>query len=75
MQRQIASLRDLGELIRSERRRQGLTLSNLSGLTTVSVRTISEIERGQPRKQIGLILELLTALGIELVAETSDEPT
>jgi len=56
----------IGELIRRERRRQGLTIEQISVVSGVGRRAISEIERGKPTAEIGKVLALIGALGLRL---------
>ncbi|WP_051942571.1 helix-turn-helix domain-containing protein [Streptacidiphilus rugosus] len=62
----------LGELIRTHRRRRGVTQRQLADLSTVSIRTIRELERGRahrPRSEtLRLISDALRLSGRERVA-------
>ena len=66
---QVASVRDLAALIRSERRRQGITQADLAGLSGVGVTFLSQLENGKESAEVGKVLSVLTMLGIDLVAE------
>jgi y4mF family transcriptional regulator len=54
----------LGQLIRKERKAQGLTQEQLAGLTGVGVRFVRELEAGKESCQLGRTLSVLAALGL-----------
>lgn len=58
---------DLGCLARAHRKTKHLTLSTLSGLSNLSIRFLSEFERGKPTAEIGKVLKALKILGLEVV--------
>ena len=60
----ISDSRDLGLLIRQERKAQKLTQEQLAGLTGVGVRFVRELEAGKESCQIGLALQVATSLGL-----------
>ena len=65
----------LGEVLRTQRMRQGRTLRQLSADARVSLGYISEIERGQKEASSELLASLCSALDIplsEILAEVSD---
>ncbi len=61
----IRSAETLGQLFRAERKRQGLTLESLYALTGLSIRFLSEFERGKPNASLSRVLHALQALGLE----------
>ena len=65
----ITSIADLGSYIRQERRDQHLTQSELAGLSGVGVTFISQLENGKVTAEIGKVLNVLSVLGIDLLAE------
>lgn len=65
----VASTTVLGNLIRAQRRKQGLILQDVSNHAGFGVRFISEIERGKGTAEIGKVLELCMLMGIDLVAK------
>ena len=65
----VTSPAEIGSLIRDERRRQKLTQSDLAGLSGVGVTFISQLEHGKESVELGKVLNVLTMLGIDLVAE------
>jgi HTH-type transcriptional regulator/antitoxin HipB len=59
---------DLGAVIREQRLRLGLDQRSLAQKAGTSRKWLVEVENGKPRAEIGLILQTLKALGIELNA-------
>ena len=59
----------LGEVIRQQRKAQGLTQKELAGLCGVGVRFLGELERGKESCEIGKTLLILKMLGINLMLE------
>ncbi|RNL79099.1 helix-turn-helix domain-containing protein [Nocardioides marmorisolisilvae] len=67
--------RQLGDVLRSERMRRGMTLRELSSEARVSLGYISEIERGQKEASSELLASLCDALEVplsEVLREVSD---
>lgn len=62
----ITSPEDLGLLIRSARKRSGLTQQEFADLCGVGRRFLSESEAGKPRLELGKVLQVLKAAGIDL---------
>lgn len=56
----------LGEVLRAERVRRGLTLRELSGRARISLGYISEVERGQKEASSELLASLCEALEVGL---------
>lgn len=56
----------LGHLLRQARRRAGLTLKALAGRTGISLRFLSELERGKDGASLGRVLQVAAALGVEM---------
>ena len=56
----------LGDVLRAERMRQGMTLRELSSLARVRLGYISEIERGQKEASSELLAALFEALDVPL---------
>ncbi|MBB5021347.1 helix-turn-helix domain-containing protein [Desulfurispira natronophila] len=63
----ILSPAELGRLFREERKRQGLTLEELYSLTGLSIRFLSEFERGKASASLGRVMVALQALGLEML--------
>lgn len=66
---QIATSKDIGSLIRTERKRQGLTQTELAGLCGIGLTFLSNLENGKQTAELGKALNVLTMLGIDLFAE------
>lgn len=67
--------RQLGDVLRGERMRQGMTLRELSSEARISLGYISEIERGQKEASSELLSSLCEALDVplsEVLREVSD---
>jgi transcriptional regulator with XRE-family HTH domain len=62
----------LGEVLRSQRMRQGRTLREVSADARVSLGYISEIERGQKEASSELLASLCAALDVPLSAVLSE---
>ena len=59
----------VGQLVRSTRRAQGLRQDQLAAAAGVGVRFLVEVERGKPTAQLGKVLAVLEALGCALRIE------
>ncbi|MFT3886777.1 MAG: XRE family transcriptional regulator [Arachnia sp.] len=59
-------LRLIGPRLRAARRARGLTLEDLSRLTTISVSTLSRLEAGKRQATLELLLPLTRHLGIRI---------
>lgn len=68
----ITSTKVIGELLRKKRRAQHLTQGKVAEYCGVSVKFISEVERGKETAEIGKVLYLLNTLGIDLTADTRE---
>jgi len=73
MSTRIASAKDLGAMVRVERKRQGITQTRLAALTGVSPRLLGELEAGRPTVGIGRVLGICSRLGIDFVAARRGE--
>ena len=73
MRNAIHSAAELGMAIRAERKALGLTQSDLAAASGLSLRFVSELERGRASAGIGRVLHVLKMLGLKLVLE-SPEP-
>jgi y4mF family transcriptional regulator len=71
----IETPEDLGRLVRSVRKRQGLTQEALAGASGVGPRFVGELEKGKPRCEVGKVLVVLQMLGVDLIAETPEPPS
>ena len=69
----VYSTEDLGLLIRSERKAQGYTQTELAELANTSLSFLSNLENGKDSSEIGKALRIVATLCIDLVAERRDE--
>lgn len=60
---------DLGQVIRTARKKQGLTLVRCAAANGVSVRFLSELERGKPGASLGATLKIARSVGLRFVVE------
>jgi y4mF family transcriptional regulator len=56
----------LGQIIRGERKAQGLLQVELAAASGVGVRFLVELERGKPTAQLGRALTVLATLGCSI---------
>ncbi len=63
----VTDVREVGSAIREQRVELGLTISQLAVRSGVSIRLISELERGKrPGVTFSSLLRILTMLGLDL---------
>lgn len=65
----IGSAKELGKLIMHERKTQGLTQTQLAGLSGVGITFLSNLENGKQTAELGKTLNVLATLGLDLLAE------
>lgn len=56
----------LGKVVRSARRKNGLTQTQLAGLAGTGLRFLSELERGKPNVALDKTLAVLAVLGLHI---------
>lgn len=71
----ITSTKALGEVIRQQRKRQGLRQADLAAMVGASHVFLGDVEKGKPTVQWGRVLQLLDELGLRLSVEIPDEST
>lgn len=71
----LRNSKDLGALIRDQRRTQGLSQQALADAIGVSRLWVNQVEQGKPRAEIGLVLKALQVLQVQLSAEGPDSVT
>lgn len=64
----IAFAHDLGRLVREAREQRGLSQQAFADLVGVGRRFISELENGKPTLELGKVLQVASATGIDLLA-------
>ena len=57
---------EIGLLIKSERKRQGVTQMQLAGIAGTGIRFISDLENGKGTIQVQMLLKVLQTLGLGL---------
>jgi y4mF family transcriptional regulator len=62
----VTSPKDLGAIVRAVRREAGLDQATAAGLAGVGTRFLGDVERGKPTLRLGLVLQVLERLGLEL---------
>ncbi len=62
----IKTTKDIAILIKTERKKQNLTQTELAGLCNVGLRFIVDIEKAKETCQISKVLKVLDVLGINL---------
>ncbi|MFI4937883.1 MAG: transcriptional regulator [Candidatus Berkiellales bacterium] len=65
----IKTASELGQMIRAFRKHQHLTLEKVSGLSNLSMRFLSELERGKETAELGKALAALNKLGLEVIIQ------
>lgn len=73
IEQRIKTTTDLGQMIRAYRKEQDLTLERLAGLSNLSMRFLSELERGKETAEIGKALLALNRLGLEVIIKPRGE--
>jgi len=64
---QVRTADDAGRIARAARRVRKLTLDDVYATTSLSLRFLSEFERGKPNASLGRALRALEALGLDVV--------
>ena len=57
---------EIGQLVRAERKRQGVSQLQLAGLAGTGIRFISDLENGKGTIQVQKLLKVVQALGLGL---------
>ncbi|HBB16073.1 MAG TPA: transcriptional regulator [Syntrophus sp. (in: bacteria)] len=60
---------DIGAAVRKKRKEDGLTLADAAALCGVGYRFMSDLENGKATVQVGKVLQVLTALGLDVTIE------
>ena len=67
MEQIVRTSKQLGAAIRRHRRSTGLSQAQLGAKTNLRQATISALERGEPGTELRTVIDVMTALGIEIV--------
>lgn len=65
----ISDVGEIGRAVRAARKAQGLTQREFADISGVGVRFLSELERGKPTAEVGLVLEVLADAGYDVVLQ------
>jgi y4mF family transcriptional regulator len=68
----LSDANDIGNYARDRRRDLRLTQAALASQAGVSRRWLADLEAGKPTIEVGLVLRVLRALGLELMAAPVD---
>ena len=75
MKNRVVTTVDIGTAIRKKRREDGLTLADAAALSGVGYRFMSDLENGKETAQVGKVLKVLTALGLNMTIEARKWPS
>ena len=62
-------LKEIGQTIKTERKRRGLTQGELSKLSGVGINFVSQVESGKTTIHAGKLIQLMHVLGLDLVID------
>lgn len=74
MKNLVATAADIGMAVRKKRKEDGLTLSDAAALSNVGYRFMSDLENGKETAQVGKVLKVLTALGLNMTIKARKWP-
>lgn len=74
MSQKIVSPEYLGQALRAERHKKGLTQKAVGNSVGIEQHTISKIEKGNPGAELGTLFRVLAALDLELVVQQRLKP-
>jgi len=73
MEQPVRTAKQLGQALRRQRRALGLTQQELGARTQRRQATVSGLESGAGGTQLATVIDVLTALGLELVVRPRDK--
>ena len=74
MNNRTVTAADIGTAVRKKRKEDGLTLADAAALCGVGYRFMSDLENGKETVQVGKVLKVLTALGLDMTIEARKWP-
>ena len=74
MKNKVITVANIGAAIRKKRRDDGLTLADAAALCGVGYRFMSDLENGKTTAQLGKVLQVLQALGLDVFVELKKWP-
>lgn len=69
----IASVEELGRIVRVQRKAQGLTQTDLADVCNMGLSFIVNLEHGKKTAEVGKCLHVLQMLGVDLFARKRGE--
>jgi HTH-type transcriptional regulator/antitoxin HipB len=69
MTQSARTAKQIGAVVRRERRNAGLTQTELGKRIGLRQATISKLEAGEPATRLSTLLDALTALGLEIIID------
>ena len=69
----VRTVKELGKLIRAHRKSHHTTLHTVAGLGNVSMRFLSELERGKETAELGKALKAMHTLGLDVIVQPRRE--
>ena len=70
----LATVEDLGDLLRAHRKARKLTIQNAAALAGCSIQFLHDLESGKPTIRMGLALKYARQLGLRIHASGSKLP-
>jgi HTH-type transcriptional regulator / antitoxin HipB len=74
LKNKVITAADIGKAIRKKRKEDGLTLADTAALCGVGYRFMSDLENGKETAQLGKVLKVLTALGLDMTIDVRTWP-
>ncbi|MDQ5984798.1 MAG: hypothetical protein CSYNP_00494 [Syntrophus sp. SKADARSKE-3] len=74
MKTKVVTAADIGAAVRMRRKEDGLTMADAAALCGVGYRFMSDLENGKATAQVGKVLRVLIALGIDVTIEARKWP-
>lgn len=73
MKQEVLNPKELGLIVRAVRKTSGIRQSELAALMRVSKQFATDLERGKPTLQLGLVMRLLNELGLPITIDVPEE--
>lgn len=62
----VASVADIGRMVRCKRKELGVLQESAAGLSGVGTKFLSQLENGKETAEIGRVLQVLKSMGLEV---------
>ena len=69
MKQTARTAKQIGAIVRRARRRAGMTQAALGTKTGLRQATVSKLESGEPATRLSTLLDVLSALGLEIIID------